>query len=46
MYRKHKIKLKEYISIGLVAGLECALINFVFNELGLEKLNCEVVETI
>ena len=38
--------LDENIPGGLVGALEFALINFVFNELGLEKLNCEVVETI
>ena len=30
---------------GLGAALEFSLINFVFNKLGLEKLNCEVIET-
>lgn len=30
---------------GLGAALEFSLINFVFNNLGLEKLNCEVIET-
>ncbi|MDB9800320.1 UDP-4-amino-4,6-dideoxy-N-acetyl-beta-L-altrosamine N-acetyltransferase [Alphaproteobacteria bacterium] len=30
---------------GLGAALEFGLINFVFQRLGLEKLNCEVIET-
>lgn len=30
---------------GLGAALECALINFAFDALHLEKLNCEVIET-
>ena len=30
---------------GLGPAVEFELINFVFNELGLEKLNCEVIET-
>ena len=30
---------------GVGAALEFSLINFVFEELGLEKLNCEVIET-
>jgi UDP-4-amino-4,6-dideoxy-N-acetyl-beta-L-altrosamine N-acetyltransferase len=30
---------------GLGAALEFALLNYVFGELGLEKLNCEVIET-
>jgi UDP-4-amino-4,6-dideoxy-N-acetyl-beta-L-altrosamine N-acetyltransferase len=30
---------------GLGPSLECVLIKFAFNELGLEKLNCEVIET-
>lgn len=29
---------------GLGAALEFNLIDFVFNDLGLEKLNCEVIE--
>ncbi len=31
--------------VGLGAVLEFNLINFVFDKLGLEKLNCEVIET-
>lgn len=30
---------------GLGAALEYALLNYAFDELGLEKLNCEVIET-
>ena len=30
---------------GLGAALEFGLINFVFQRVGLEKLNCEVIET-
>ena len=30
---------------GLVAALEFGLINFTFQRIGLEKLNCEVIET-
>ena len=30
---------------GLGAALEFSIIEFVFNDLGLEKLNCEVIET-
>ena len=37
--------LDENVRGGLGAALEFRLINFVFNELGLEKLNCEVIET-
>lgn len=37
--------LDENVRGGLGAALEFALINFVFEELGLEKLNCEVIET-
>ena len=37
--------LDENFRGGLGAALEFNLINFVFDELGLEKLNCEVIET-
>ena len=37
--------LDENVRGGLGAALEFNLINFVFNDLGLEKLNCEVIET-
>lgn len=37
--------LDENVRGGLGAALEFSLINFVFNDLGLEKLNCEVIET-
>ena len=37
--------LDENVRGGLGAALELGLINFVFNDLGLEKLNCEVIET-
>lgn len=37
--------LDENVRGGLGAALEFSLINFVFTELGLEKLNCEVIET-
>ena len=37
--------LDENVRGGLGAALEFNLINFVFTELGLEKLNCEVIET-
>ena len=37
--------LDENVRGGLGAVLEFGLINFVFDELGLEKLNCEVIET-
>jgi UDP-4-amino-4,6-dideoxy-N-acetyl-beta-L-altrosamine N-acetyltransferase len=37
--------LDENVRRGLGAALEFGLINFVFDELGLEKLNCEVIET-
>lgn len=37
--------LDENVRGGLGAALEFSLMNFVFNELGLEKLNCEVIET-
>lgn len=30
---------------GLGAALEFSLINFIFQKMGLEKLNCEVIET-
>ena len=36
--------LDENVRGGLGAALEFNLINFVFNDLGLEKLNCEVIE--
>ena len=36
--------LDENVRGGLGAVLEFNLINFVFNDLGLEKLNCEVIE--
>lgn len=37
--------LDENVRGGLGAALEFSLIDFAFNELGLEKLNCEVIET-
>lgn len=37
--------LDENVRGGLGAALEFRLINFVFNKLCLEKLNCEVIET-
>lgn len=37
--------LDENVRGGLGAALEFGLINFVFYELGLEKLNCEIIET-
>lgn len=37
--------LDENVRGGLGAALEYAFIDFVFNSLGLEKLNCEVIET-
>ena len=37
--------LDKKVRGGLSAALEFNLINFVFDELGLEKLNCEVIET-
>ena len=37
--------LDENVRGGLGATLEFNLINFVFDDLGLEKLNCEVLET-
>lgn len=37
--------LDENVRGGLGAALECALLDFVFNDLMLEKLNCEVIET-
>lgn len=37
--------LDENTRGGLGAALEYAWLNFVFGELGLEKLNCEVIET-
>lgn len=37
--------LDENVRGGLGAALEFRLINFVFNDLGLDKLNCEVIET-
>lgn len=37
--------LDENVRGGLGASLEFKLINFVFDQLGLEKLNCEVIET-
>ncbi len=37
--------LDENVRGGLGAALEFALINFVFEKLNLEKLNCEVIET-
>lgn len=37
--------LKETMRGGLGATLECALLDFAFDSLALEKLNCEVIET-
>lgn len=37
--------LDENVRGGLGAALECTLLDYVFNELMLEKLNCEVIET-
>ena len=37
--------LDENVRGGLGAALEFGLINFVFQKVGLEKLNCEVIET-
>lgn len=37
--------LSENVRGGLGAALEYALINFVFEKLNMEKLNCEVIET-
>jgi UDP-4-amino-4,6-dideoxy-N-acetyl-beta-L-altrosamine N-acetyltransferase len=37
--------LDENVRGGLGAALEFGLINFVFQRVGLEKLNCEVIET-
>ncbi len=37
--------LSENSPSGLGAALEYALINFTFDSLGLEKLNCEVIES-
>lgn len=37
--------LCENVRGGLGAALEFRLINFVFDRLGLEKLNCEVIES-
>ena len=37
--------LDENVRGGLGAALEFGLINFVFYELGLKKLNCEIIET-
>ena len=37
--------LDENVRGGLGVALEFSLINFVFTELGLEKLNYEVIET-
>lgn len=37
--------LDETVRGGLGAALECALLDFVFNDLKFEKLNCEVIET-
>lgn len=37
--------LDEHARGGLGAALEYSLIEFVFNKLNLEKLNCEVIET-
>ncbi len=37
--------LDEKIRGGVVAAIEFSFINFVFRKLGLEKLNCEVIQT-
>ena len=37
--------LDANVRSGLGAALEFGLINFVFQRVGLEKLNCEVIET-
>lgn len=37
--------LDENVRGGLGAALEFTLLNFVFEDLGLQKLNCEVIET-
>ena len=37
--------LTNKIRVGLGAALEFSLLNFVFDDLLLEKLNCEVIET-
>ena len=37
--------LTNKVRVGLGAALEFSLLNFVFDDLLLEKLNCEVIET-
>ena len=38
------IYLSETARVGLGSRLEYAIINFIFDELGMEKLNCQVIE--